>query len=454
MNVFENVACSIYKNAQATKPYRIPLLEAVTTPRWSGLIAQVRAGQLEKKALPLLTPSCLQVDGRGTRYDYTHTGFLAFDIDAKDNPYDPASIRAALAGQEVVAFAGLSASGRGVWGLVRIADPARHKEHFRALQEDFRVWGLVIDNACSDVVRGRFYSYDPDAHVNPHALTYERLPAPPAPRPRLTRAGGGDGFGGDRGAQVLANALRMIEEAQEGGRNAALTKAAYLAGGAVGAGLLSEIEAQQALEAAAEVWGNLQKDAKVIASAMRQGMLAPIADTPTRHSRAPGAWGRVSGVWGNLSHPTHPPTPGVVGSSLQAGTAGAGNPAQSLVSGAAAGTHPEKVRTPGTSAPENVRTEHAPSQKAGNGPTIDERPAPYAEHAPYSLSDCRAIIGRFKAVPVLQTLEGQATPADLARELDKASRGDAGALAWVRRYTNDVMCHHHLDPSAPGAWWE
>ena len=92
-----------------------------------------------------------------------HSGFICLDIDPQHNPgIDCGSpLRDTLAGMDEVFFAALSASGKGSFALVRIADPFQHRGHFEALSRDFLKIGLNVDQNCKDVSRLRGMSYDP-----------------------------------------------------------------------------------------------------------------------------------------------------------------------------------------------------------------------------------------------------------------------------------------------------
>ncbi len=131
-----------------------------------------------KKQLPCFTPSGT-FSRRAADGLLKHSGLIQFDIDSKENPaltaQNAPSLRDKIARFQHVAFCALSASGKGVWGVVPIAYPERHKEHFAALAADFAGWGIVIDPACSNVDRLRFWSYDPAAHFRPEAVNYTRL---------------------------------------------------------------------------------------------------------------------------------------------------------------------------------------------------------------------------------------------------------------------------------------
>ena len=70
---------------------------------------------------------------------------------------------------------GLSVSCRGVFGLIPIRFPEKHKEHFEALKVAFSKLGIVLDKACSDVTRLRIYSYDKDAYFNENAVMFNEI---------------------------------------------------------------------------------------------------------------------------------------------------------------------------------------------------------------------------------------------------------------------------------------
>ena len=158
-----------------------------------------------KGCLPAFTPSA-SYQGSRTKAGYVaHTGLLSFDIDGKDNgdfsPEVAERLRDVLAGLPYVAYAALSASGAGVWGLIPIEVPAIDYAATRALHGRFfayvaELWrdsyGVTLDGACKDVGRARYLAYDAEAKRNPDAtaLTPRDLPTPPVttvPAGRRTR---------------------------------------------------------------------------------------------------------------------------------------------------------------------------------------------------------------------------------------------------------------------------
>jgi len=157
----------------------------------------------QKKQLPGITPSALIGEGEGRKMtDFINddnlqavTDWFQFDIDLaenkhlQDNPNLTAeTIRDRLAAESpYVAYCGLSCSGYGVWGLIKLEDSSNHSEHFRALIEDFYQANIQLDTSKGGNLNDfRFYSYDSEAHINPNYRIYRKRKKPepePAPEP-------------------------------------------------------------------------------------------------------------------------------------------------------------------------------------------------------------------------------------------------------------------------------
>ncbi len=134
-----------------------------------------------KKRLPIITPSGT-FSHRSAAGLIRHSGLLSFDLDAQQNPFLDArtvnTAKAELSKLPEVAFCQISASGNGLWGVVPLAFPDRHKEQFEALETAFNSMGYVIDPSCKDVCRPRFWSYDPEPYFNAAAQIFTGLPKP------------------------------------------------------------------------------------------------------------------------------------------------------------------------------------------------------------------------------------------------------------------------------------
>ena len=168
---------------QSDVPARtVSLRKLLTTDHFADKVAAVRAesDKAKRKAIKELmsafTPSCT-CSPRTEANVLQHSGLLAFDIDLKDNLHieNYHELRHQLSNIAHVAYCGLSVSGTGIWGLVPITQPERHKEHFKALKEDFASIGIELDSAPSSPVSLRIVSYDPEGYFNNDAVPYERL---------------------------------------------------------------------------------------------------------------------------------------------------------------------------------------------------------------------------------------------------------------------------------------
>ena len=71
-----------------------------------------------------------------------------------------------------VAYCGKSISGDGYFAIIPIENPKHFKQHFYALEEEMKSYGIVIDKSCKDITRLRYASYDADGYYNPNATTY------------------------------------------------------------------------------------------------------------------------------------------------------------------------------------------------------------------------------------------------------------------------------------------
>ncbi len=179
-----NVEVSYFRNCAPSwndPPQAVNLLTFLRSEKYRPAVERVRAienkperDKLKKEILPGITPSGV-FTYRAEKYLVKHSGLIAGDIDFVDNPYSPETIKQQISKIKNVAYCGLSVSGRGLWFLVPIAYPQRHKEHFEALVKDFAKLGVSLDTAPANVASFRFYSYDSDAWFNPVAVPYERL---------------------------------------------------------------------------------------------------------------------------------------------------------------------------------------------------------------------------------------------------------------------------------------
>lgn len=105
-----------------------------------------------------------------------YNGCICIDFDGKDNAdTPPAAIKAMLAEYAEIAYAGLSASGTGVFAIVptNLTDVAHHAKAVEILGSVFEKIGLKYDRSCKDVCRLRFISVDDEAYWNEAANSFD-----------------------------------------------------------------------------------------------------------------------------------------------------------------------------------------------------------------------------------------------------------------------------------------
>jgi hypothetical protein len=188
MSIFD-VKCSVYRSAKdRIGTGDMSIAEFLLGERWKEPVLRLRDmvaeyGPLEakkhedykltKQQLPGATLSGLFSRRKGDCL-IQHTGFVAIDIDLGDNTSigNFGTILRTLRHRAEVAMYMRSCSGTGYFALIPLAYPEHHKEQFRALQKEYAAMGIVLDNACSDITRIRFASYDEHPYVNEQAIPY------------------------------------------------------------------------------------------------------------------------------------------------------------------------------------------------------------------------------------------------------------------------------------------
>lgn len=192
MNILD-IPVSYYRNTGDTLGVPVSLYVLLTSMR-SGhreIIEQVRAARNPeeknkyKKGLPLYAPSA-ELANRDANTPMVqkishYSGFMQFDIDQKDNPgIDAGKVRDMMIRIPYAAYVGLSVSGKGIWGLVRVTSPEnldKHFTHFRSMVESRT--RIKLDSTKGSNPTGlRYISHDPDAHFNLDALPLPLISKP------------------------------------------------------------------------------------------------------------------------------------------------------------------------------------------------------------------------------------------------------------------------------------
>ena len=125
-----------------------------------------------KSTLPAATLSGVFAPTRAVANLKEHSGYICADI---DHVPDCAELMNKLTDMENVAYCSRSVSGTGVFAVIPIADPTRHRQHFEALRRLFADMGVTLDAQCKDITRLRVVSFDPDARLRLDAVPFVGL---------------------------------------------------------------------------------------------------------------------------------------------------------------------------------------------------------------------------------------------------------------------------------------
>lgn len=129
-----------------------------------------------KSNLPGFIPSGTTPKGRSDD-NLIHNGVISIDIDYKDNEYigNFDNMTDIISKSPFISFCGRSVSGKGFFILIPISNPDKHREHFKALQKDFKEIGITIDKSGINPSRFRYFSYDNEAYYNFNSDVYDKI---------------------------------------------------------------------------------------------------------------------------------------------------------------------------------------------------------------------------------------------------------------------------------------
>ena len=266
---------TIYKSVYETeKPNYISLdkaLERIKSGQQLERINEIRNGDRDQK---IKLPIVLFSGKFASRKDEDlrqHSGFIVLDFDHINVPES----KKVLATDKYVHACWVSPSGDGLKALVRVTNPDKHREHFRALCEYFdSQYGLEVDPSGINESRACFESYDPELVQNGSSekfggMAFEKTAEQVA------------SIGTDTDYSKLYLAACMIRKAQDGEKHTALLKASILMGGYIAAGRVEEEEALRVLEReiSRKDIDSLDRAMKTVYDGIEQGKSAPIGET-------------------------------------------------------------------------------------------------------------------------------------------------------------------------------
>ena len=176
-----DVIVSSYPGVTDTTGTEVNLKDFILSGKYKEVAEQIRCGVTAderhdiKKQLYNQIPA-VTVSGRFSQHKSEHlieaSGLICIDIDWKDNVDIMPQVPSILQKLKYVAYCGKSISGDGYFAIIPIENPKHFKQHFYALEEEMKSYGIVIDKSCKDITRLRYASYDADGYYNPNATTY------------------------------------------------------------------------------------------------------------------------------------------------------------------------------------------------------------------------------------------------------------------------------------------
>lgn len=180
-----NVAVSYFKSYNDTSPIDTNLETFINSRKYKSAIDDIRKmaekkdRDTKKSELPAITPSGT-FSYRSESCLLKHSGLIQFDVDYKGNEHidNFEELTHEIGKLPYIAYCGFSASGYGIWGLVPIAFPDKHKLHLQALKNVLHSYGILCDNAPANVASLRGYSYDDNAYINKEAQLFTQISKP------------------------------------------------------------------------------------------------------------------------------------------------------------------------------------------------------------------------------------------------------------------------------------
>jgi hypothetical protein len=145
-----------------------------------------------KGELPAFTPG-VQLDNKGKgatpdQKNIRYSGFMQIDIDAQDNPNmkDAGAIRDKLALLPYIALSAVSARGKGVWGLIALAEPEKFIHYSEQIRDYFKLARINIDLSKSkNPTELRYFAPDPGAILKQNYELFPLQPEHKNARPKL-----------------------------------------------------------------------------------------------------------------------------------------------------------------------------------------------------------------------------------------------------------------------------
>ena len=177
-----DVEVSCYKGASDNIGTPIKLKDFLFTDRFKGIAEDIRQKATPEERhdykkskvheIPAITISGL-FNVRESKGLVSPSGLMCIDIDHKDNtPEIMAKVPSILKSLPYVCYSAKSISGDGYFAIVPIENPYHFRQHYFALEEEMKSYGITIDKSCKDITRLRFATYDDEYYYNPFASSF------------------------------------------------------------------------------------------------------------------------------------------------------------------------------------------------------------------------------------------------------------------------------------------
>jgi hypothetical protein len=230
-----------------------------------------------KRELPVVMYSG-KFSGRKDEDLTEHSGVIVLDFDH----IDVAHSKNALATDEYILSCWVSPSGDGLKALVKIAQPRKHRDHFRAIASYMdRQYGLEVDSTGQNESRLCFESYDPEIIINEDSKVFTAVLSERSESQSVSNESRNTDY------NKLAVLASMIRRAEDGEKHIELLKASNLAGGFITAGRVEEDEAKRVLikEILKRDIDSEENAIKTIEEGIERGKAMPVQDVVDSENR-------------------------------------------------------------------------------------------------------------------------------------------------------------------------
>lgn len=230
-----------------------------------------------KRELPVVMYSG-KFSGRKDEDLTEHSGVIVLDFDHIDVTHS----KNALATDDYILACWVSPSGDGLKALVKIAQPRKHRDHFRAIASYMdRQYGLEVDSTGQNESRLCFESYDPEIIINEDSKVFTAVLSERSESQSVSSNAQNTDY------NKLAVLASMIRRAEDGEKHIELLKASNLAGGFITAGRVEEEEAKRVLikEILKRDIDSEENAIKTIEEGIERGKAMPVQDVVDSENR-------------------------------------------------------------------------------------------------------------------------------------------------------------------------